>query len=123
MFVELTADSELVLGFNLILATMQLAVISFPVGPPFQNTSVLVNEMADESRFICDNVMINTFRHTSIRYLGVVVILAWSIITMSLSFPRAILKFCHTRLGWTWCGDLVEAWKSDSMGLFAPGRE
>src|SRR2546430_1575226 len=75
-FVDLIADRELIIGFNIVLTTMQLAVLYFPVGPPFLNTSVLVNEMPDESRFICDNFKINTFKHTSIHYLGVVMILA-----------------------------------------------
>src|SRR5436190_17060269 len=73
------------LGFNLILAIMQLAGVYFPLTPPFLNSSLLVDEMEPESRFICDSVKIISFEHTSINFVAVICIIAATVLLTMLS--------------------------------------
>ena len=104
----------LISGFNLVLATMQLGLLYISIGTPFLNTSILVDEMPDESRFICDNVKIHTFRNTSIRWLGVVMIIFWAILVTALSSPGKTLACLSRLLDWERGKRQAEMWFLDS---------
>jgi hypothetical protein len=72
--------------------------------------------MADESRFICKNVKINTTKFTSIRYLYVILVFIWVCVVTAFSFLGEILGFfsrvCRSR----WGKEMAKEWQSD--GLF-----
>src|SRR5216117_3592139 len=94
---------------------MQLSVLYIPTGTPFQNKSIAVNGLTDESRFICNNVRINTYRHTSIYHLGAAVILLCSALVTALSLPGKIPELFPRNFHWTWWTKQARAWVSDSI--------
>jgi hypothetical protein len=53
-----------------------------PISPPFINSSQLVDEMIPQSRFICNNVLIHSFKHTTIRLIGLLFLAFGSFIIM-----------------------------------------
>jgi len=72
------------IGFNVMLAISQLAVLYFPIGSPFVDTRLAQDEMLPESRFVCDNVLINSYKHTTIILGGLGTIFACSVLIMLL---------------------------------------
>ena len=66
------------------LAISQLAVLYFPIGSPFVDTRLAQDEMLPESRFVCDNVLINSYKHTTIILGGPGTIFACSVLIMLL---------------------------------------
>ena len=67
------------------LATSQLGVLYIPMGTrPFIDTKLAQDTMVPESRFVCDNVLINSYKHTSIILSGLGTIFACSVLIMLL---------------------------------------
>jgi hypothetical protein len=110
------AIANLATGFNIVLAIMQLAILYIPQSPPFLNSTHLVDGMADESRFICENVKINTTKFTSIRYLYVILVFVWVSVVTAFSFLGEILGFFSRVCGSRWGKERAREWQSD--GLF-----
>jgi hypothetical protein len=102
-------------GFNILLAIMQLDVLYMPIGDPFLILSVLVNEIQDESRWMCDNIKIRTTKLTSLRYLYIVLIIIWAILVTAISHPGEIMSYSSKRLNWAQGIDLASKWNLDDL--------
>lgn len=70
--------------FNIMLAISQLAVLYFPIGNPFVDITLAKDEMLPESRFVCENVLINSFKHTTIRLPGLIFLVVGSAVVILL---------------------------------------
>jgi hypothetical protein len=68
------------------LALKQLTALYLPSGVPILNDSVLVNAMSEKSKSICENIIIRTTAHTSIRWCWILIIIGWASITTLILF-------------------------------------
>ncbi|KAH7327038.1 hypothetical protein BKA65DRAFT_61505 [Rhexocercosporidium sp. MPI-PUGE-AT-0058] len=96
--------------FNIILAVSQLAVIHFPIGSPFINTTVTPDEMAPESRFVCENVLIKSFKHTTIRLPGLIMLVVGSaLVVLICSLGKYASAFFKSN---SYLREILQSWES-----------